>query len=141
MKQDQLDRAASDAISMPIGSLALASKGHLHPLLSFAEKLIVVGLGMGIQGKEYASFWMTRSVRILKTEKLKRTVLIVVPSVIEENLTLAIPSAVAGEQFAWMSRVWMLQIADQGRYKCLGKTRLAGRHNIDLTKSIMMEIA
>lgn len=141
MVQGQLNRAASDAMSMPIESLALAAKGHLHPLLSFTEKLVVVGLGMGIQGKEDASFWTTRSARILKTEKLKGTVLITVPPVTEANLTLAIPSAISGEQFAWMSRVWMLQTADQGRYKCLGKTRLAGKHNIDLTESIVMEIA
>jgi hypothetical protein len=104
-------------------------KGFLHPLLTFLEKLVVVGLGMGTEVKEDPSFWSYKKPRILNCVSFPEGVIGVVPVNSCSDLTLAVPSAISNDDFSWMSRVWMLEKAEHGRFKCIERTRLAGKHS------------
>jgi hypothetical protein len=104
-------------------------KGFLHPLLTFLEKLVVVGLGMGTEMKEDPAFWKYKKPQILNSVSFPEGVVGVVPVDSCSDLTLAVPSAISHDNFSWMSRVWMLEKAENGRFKCIERTRLAGKHS------------
>ena len=104
--------------------------GFLHPLLAFTENLVVVGLGMGTELKEDPTFWADQKPCMLGNKCFGGEVVGVVSTKQELGAFLAVPVELIADQFAWMSRIWILNQATQGQIRLISKTRLAGKHTL-----------
>lgn len=107
--------------------------GLLHPLLSFTENLVVVGLGMGTESKEHPMFWADHEPRMLESDFLGGRVVGVVSKDQNRDALLAVPVNLMSDQFAWMSRIWILNEGTHGNVSLFSKTRLAGKHTLRTT--------
>ena len=104
--------------------------GFLHPLLAFTENLVVVGLGMGTELKEDPIFWADQKPCMLASKCFGGDVVGVVSKNQERGAFLAVPVDLIPDQFAWMSRIWILDEGTQGHIRLISKTRLAGKHTL-----------
>ena len=97
--------------------------GFLHPLLRFLENLVVVGLGMGTELEEDPMFWADQAPYCrLGNQSFGGDVVGVVPKNQERGAFLAVPVDIISDQFAWMSRTWILYESNYGHVTLISKT-------------------
>ena len=115
--------------------------GFLHPLLAFLENLVVVGLGMGTELKEDPMFWADQEPYcMLGNQSFGGDVVGVVPKNQERGAFLAVPVDIISDQFAWMSRIWILHESTYGHVTLISKTRLAGKHSLRTVNRRIIQI-
>ena len=105
--------------------------GFLHPLLAFLENLVIVGLGMGTELNENPTFWADQKpCCMLGNQSFGGDVVGVLSKDQQRGAFLAVPVDIISDQFAWMSRIWILNEDTFGHVMLVSKMRLAGKHTL-----------
>ena len=77
---------------------------------------------------------------MLGNQSLGGDVVGVVPKNQQRGAFLAVPVDLISDQFAWMSRIWILNEGADGHVMLVSKTRLAGKHTLRTVNRRIIQI-
>ena len=95
---------------------------------------------MGTELVEDPLFWADQEPRMLDNEFLEGRVVGVLPKNQVHDAILAVPVDLLSEEFAWMSRIWILNEGINGEVRLTSKTRLAGQHALRIVDRRIIKI-